>query len=125
MTDLKYRYNNGLFIVSGHHDHSDNNNCSKIVIRTGNLSRKHNLIDVRIENLKLQYKNYKNVVYASTNLASIKKHEAAVHDKKKSFQCRHCPHSAFARDKIVIRIKLLNVINVNTPHPAVITSKNI
>ena len=67
--------------------------------------------------------NHQNVVYASTNLANIKKHEAAVHDKKKSFQCRHCPHSAFARDKIVIRIKLLNVINVNTPHPTVITSK--
>ena len=41
--------------------------------------------------------NHQNVVYASTNLASIKKHEAAVHDKKKSFQCRHCPHSAFAK----------------------------
>ena len=41
--------------------------------------------------------NHQNVVYASTNLANIKKHEAAVHDKKKSFQCRHCPHSAFAK----------------------------
>ena len=57
--------------------------------------------------------NHQNVVYASTNLASIKKHEAAAHDKKKSFQCRHCPHSAFAKGHlqqyvIILKKKPLN-----------------
>ena len=72
--------------------------------------------------------NHQNVVYASTNLANIKKHEAAVHDKKKSFQCRHCPHSAFAKGHlqqyvIILKNHGTNISSLKFPRPSFISCR--